>query len=91
MFDFVLVSIFKGTEDPSLYENHEHVLLLMEKYLFIASPLDPLGVKQEPANQLNDAEQHDLTLVGACKAIDVADDEREDGAAKEVSMLKIRN
>ena len=34
------VGIFEARkEDPALYENHEHVLLLMEKFLFIAAPV----------------------------------------------------
>ena len=34
------VGIFEErTDDPALYENHEHVLRLMEKFLFIAAPV----------------------------------------------------
>ena len=37
---YLLVGIFEErTEDPALYENHEHVLKLMEKFLFIAAPV----------------------------------------------------
>ena len=37
---YLLVGIFEErTEDPALYENHEHVLRLMEKFLFIAAPV----------------------------------------------------
>ena len=36
----MLVGIFEErTQDPALYENHEHVLRLMEKFLFIAAPV----------------------------------------------------
>ena len=34
------MDIFEECNDTALYENHEHVLLLMEKFLFIASPVD---------------------------------------------------
>ena len=35
-----IVGIFEErTEDPALYKNHEHFLLLMEKFLFIAAPV----------------------------------------------------
>ena len=34
-----IMAIFKeNTNDPTLFENYEHVLRLMEKFLFIASP-----------------------------------------------------
>ena len=37
---YIVVSIFENNkEDPSLFENHEHVLRLMEKFLFIAAPV----------------------------------------------------
>ena len=37
----VKLSIFKeNTDDPALFGNSEHVLRLMEKFLFIASPVD---------------------------------------------------
>ena len=36
-----IIAIFKeNTDDPALFENSEHVLRLMEKFLFIASPID---------------------------------------------------
>ena len=37
---YIVVSILENNkEDPSLFENHEHVLCLMEKFLFIAAPV----------------------------------------------------
>ena len=36
-----IIAIFKeNTNDPALFENSEHILRLMEKFLFIASPID---------------------------------------------------
>ena len=36
-----ILAIFKAnTDNPALFENSEHVLKLMEKFLFIASPID---------------------------------------------------
>lgn len=36
----IVVSIFENNkEDPSLFENHDHVIRLMEKFLFIAAPV----------------------------------------------------
>ena len=36
-----IIAIFKeNTDDPALFENYEHILRLMEKFLFIASPIE---------------------------------------------------
>ena len=36
-----IIAIFKeNTDDPALFKNYEHILRLMEKFLFIASPID---------------------------------------------------
>ena len=77
-----------------MFENHEHVLLLMEKYLFIASPLIPLDEQQlsggfPDSKQLGENEQNDLNLSDVCTTKDVADTQSEDGSEKEVCKLTL--
>ena len=40
IYKSTIIAIFKENDDPALFENYEHVLRLMEKFLFIASPMD---------------------------------------------------
>ena len=88
------MNIFEESEDPALFENHEHVLLLMEKFLFIASPLTQL---EEPGDsggsvcsrQLGGTDHSsDSNLSDACVAREgeVTDAWSEDGSEIEVCI-----
>ena len=91
---FLPVSIFEESEDPALFENHEHVLLLMEKFLFIASPLTQLEEPEDPDcsgcnRQLEESyPTSDLNQSDDCSSREVTDDVSEDGSEKVGSALR---
>ena len=83
------VSILEKNEDPAFFENHEHVLLLMEKYLFIASPLTQLEEKQDTggsSEQLGITGPGNMNLSDICTVRNAADDRSNDGSELEVCL-----
>ena len=89
VFVFFPVNILKKNEDQAFFENHEHVLLLMEKYLLIASPLAQLEEKQDTggstfSEQLGITGPGNMNLSDICTARNAADDRSNEGSELEV-------